>query len=165
MHFFIRGGRLSLRVIAVNAAIAALYFVLSFFLQPLTFGAFQFRIAEFMTVLPLFSWTNVIGLTVGCLLTNVFSPFGVADMIIGTAATLISGILTYLFRKLPPVGAAFPVLVNAVMIPVVIFLAEGAAAYFTVLLSILVSQAVIVYAIGIPFYYATRTRLGKFFAA
>ncbi|MDR3263777.1 MAG: QueT transporter family protein [Clostridiales bacterium] len=156
MQIFSKIPRLTTRQIAVNAVIAALYFVLSYFLQPFTFGIVQLRVAEFMTILPLFSWTNIIGLTIGCLITNLFSPFGVADVIIGTAATLIAGCLTYRFRKNQFVGAAFPVLINALLLPLMWLILGFDAAFFINVLSIFISQAVIVYGIGIPVYYIIR---------
>lgn len=152
--------RLTTKHLAFNAVIAALYFVLSYYLQPLSFGAIQFRVAEAMTILPLFNPYNIIGLTVGCLVTNLLSPFGAADIVVGTLATLIAGCLTYACRKRPLVGAAFPVLVNAILLPFVWALSGAPEAYIVNFSTVLVSQAVIVYCLGIPLYHALkRTKL------
>ena len=72
-----------------GAMIAALYVALTYFsrLLGLADGAVQFRLSELLTVLPAFTPAAVSGLTIGCLIANLGSPYGIADIISGTVAT------------------------------------------------------------------------------
>ena len=52
--------------VAQGAVIAALYVVLTLVFAPISFGAMQVRIAEALTILPLFTPAAIPGLFVGC---------------------------------------------------------------------------------------------------
>ena len=60
---------------------------------PLSYEFSQFRISEFMNLLVFFNPTYTIGLTLGCLIANLASLYGVYDIVFGTLATLISCLL------------------------------------------------------------------------
>lgn len=81
------------------AMIGAIYAVLTIFLAPLSYGPVQCRISEALTILPFFSFFPVWGLTAGCLVANLLSPFGVFDIVLGTLATFIAAFITYLIGK------------------------------------------------------------------
>ena len=55
-----------------SALIAAIYFALATVLQPVSFGPVQFRLSEALVLLPLFMPESIIGVTVGCFLSNFF---------------------------------------------------------------------------------------------
>lgn len=76
--------------IARTAIIAALYAVVTLALAPISYGAVQFRISEIMVLLAFFDPFYIGGLTLGCLLSNMLGPNGIADVIFGTIATFIS---------------------------------------------------------------------------
>lgn len=142
--------------LAKTAIIAGLYFVLTYCLQPISYGAIQFRVAEAMTLLPLICPQAVVGLTLGCLLSNVFSTFGWADMVFGTLATFIAATLTFLIgKKFKGVtfksivlGGLPPILVNAAILPLVWLFFSNDVMYFLNFSTVFVSQAVIVYLLG-----------------
>lgn len=104
-----------------SALIAGIYAALTIFTMAISFQQAQIRIAEALTILPFFSAYAISGLTIGCLISNIFSPFGLADMIFGTLATFISAVITHLIGKsnlkykkyIAPLPA---VLVNAVIV-------------------------------------------------
>lgn len=88
--------KFSVRDLCLAAMAAALYAVLGYFgdIFGLTFGPFQFRFAEALTVLPfLFPWATP-GLFVGCLIVNLLSPYGPLDIVVGSLATLIAALWT-----------------------------------------------------------------------
>ena len=97
--------------IALSALIAALYAGLAMALAPLSFGPVQFRVAEALTLLPFFVPEAVPGLFAGCLLSNLLGGFGLADVVLGSAATLAAAWLT---SRMPNVwlAAVPPVAVN-----------------------------------------------------
>ena len=109
--------------IASNAIVAALYFVLTVATSAFSYGAIQVRIAEALVLLCFFRKDYIIGVTLGCLLANLFStmPMPILDMVFGTLATLISSVAIAFMRKLF-IATIFPVLVNAFVV--------GAELYF-----------------------------------
>ena len=58
--------------LAQAGVIAALYVVLTLVFAPISFGSVQLRVAEALTILPLFTSAAVPGLFVGCLVANIF---------------------------------------------------------------------------------------------
>lgn len=151
-----------LRTITQAAVVAALYAVLTILssLLGLGFGPIQFRISEFMTILPIFTPAAIPGLTIGCFLSNLGSPLGVIDWVFGSAATLTAALLTYRlrnirFKNIPVLSAFAPVLVNALVVG-----AESAcltpggftfAVFATVGLQVGLSELIICFALGLPF--------------
>jgi uncharacterized membrane protein len=109
---------ISTRRIAKSGVIAALYVVLTISLSALSYGSIQFRIAEALMLLCLFSKDYVVALTVGCFVANIFSTVGLVDTVVGTSATLLAGICIYLLKdKLNFFTASlFPVIFNAVFV-------------------------------------------------
>ena len=110
--------KFTVRDLTFAAMVAALYAVMGYFgdILSLTFGPVQFRFAEALTVLPFLFPAAAPGLAVGCLITNLLSPYGPADVIFGTLATAIAAWLTI---KMPRwyLAALPPILVNAVILP------------------------------------------------
>ncbi len=155
--------------------IAALYVALTYVFGNLSFqGLFQIRPAEALCILPLFFPEAVPALYIGCMLSNLASPFLVYDVFIGSLATLLAALCTYAVGKFireqskkpyahigrVALGGIFPVLANAFIIPIVIvYLCGGSegfdsatAAYWTFFLSLFITEAVWIYALGAPLY-------------
>ncbi|MEG1429683.1 MAG: QueT transporter family protein, partial [Hydrogenoanaerobacterium sp.] len=63
--------KINTKNITACAVIAAVYIVLSLAFAPISFGAVQFRVSEALTLLPVFSPYTIIGVTLGCLITNI----------------------------------------------------------------------------------------------
>ncbi len=85
---------LRIREISIAGLIAALYVVLSLAFLPFSFGVYQVRIAEALTVLPFFTRAAIPGLYVGCVLANIFGGMGWLDIVIGPLLTLVAAIAT-----------------------------------------------------------------------
>ena len=108
------------------AMIGAIYVVLTILFQPFSFGQIQVRIAEALTILPVFTSAAIPGLFVGCLIGNILGGSILPDIIFGSLATLIGAIFTYLLRKqnkyltpLPPIFA------NTIIVPFILYYAYG----------------------------------------
>lgn len=138
---------------------AALYFVLTFFVPAISYGPLQFRVGEALTLLPIIFPEATIGVTIGCLLANVFSPYAWYDMVFGTLATLISALLTYLIGRLLKgkklwlkclVGGIPPIVINAITLPLIWYLTGTDLGYFVNAGMILVTQMGAVWVLGIP---------------
>ena len=101
--------------------IAALYVALTFVFAPISFGAVQVRIAEALTILPIFTPAAIPGLFVGCLIGNFLGGGIILDIIFGSIATLLGAIGTYLLRKKNPIfGTIPPIVANTLIVPFVI---------------------------------------------
>ncbi len=154
--------------------IAALYAALTYAFVPFAFGGLQIRPAEALCLLPLFFPEAIPALAVGCMLSNLTSPYVLYDLPIGSLATLIAATCTYLIGRLLKkegarivLGGVFPVLINALVLPCVILLLGGggsapsvAIAYCTLATSIAASEALWVYGLGTPLYFTVK-RLQK----
>ena len=93
--------------ITQGAVIAAIYVVLVFVFDYWSFGPIQFRVAEALTILP------------------VFTPAAVPGLFIGSLATLIGAVGTYMLRKHPWAAPLPPILANTVIVPFVLKYAYG----------------------------------------
>lgn len=108
------------------AMIAAIYVVLTFVFQPFSFGEIQVRIAEALTILPVFTPAAIPGLFVGCLIGNITGGGVLPDIILGSLATLIGAIFTYLLRNQSKYLAPLPPIIsNTVIVPFVLRYAYG----------------------------------------
>ena len=108
------------------AMIAAIYVVLTFVFAPISFGEVQIRIAEMLTVLPIFTPAAIPGLFVGRIIGNIAGGALLPDIIFGSIATLIGAVGTYMLKKLPKLIAVLPPIVaNMVIVPFVLIYAYG----------------------------------------
>ncbi len=107
---------------AQSAMIAAIYVVLTVLFAPISFGQIQFRIAESLTILPAFTPAAIPGLFIGCLIGNILGGAILPDIIVGSIATLLGAIFTFLLRNhskwLAPLP---PILSNTLLIPFVLY--------------------------------------------
>jgi uncharacterized membrane protein len=130
--------------------IAAIYVALTFVMYEWSYTLIQFRVAEALTVLPFFIPAAVPGLFVGVLLANIISPYGLPDMIVGSAATLIAAILTLKCRKwwLAPLP---PIVINGLLIGALLYFYAGLAeAYWIAALHVTIGQTVVLAVLGVP---------------
>lgn len=82
-----------------TAVIAAIYTVLTVILAPISYGPVQFRISEILVLLAVIDPFYIVGLTVGCLIANIFGGYGLMDIVFGTVATFLSVTGIYLTGK------------------------------------------------------------------
>ena len=100
--------KLSVHRLTACGIVACLYAVLTISTAALSYGPVQFRLAEALCVLPFFAPWMVWGVTLGCLLANLFSTVSALDVIVGTLATLLAAVLSSrckraLLAPLPPI--------------------------------------------------------------
>ena len=142
--------------LTLAAVVAAVYFVLCYFgnIFQLTFGPVQVRLGEALTVLPFLFPATAPGVAMGCLLTNVLSPYGPIDMVVGTLATAVAAWLT---MKTPRwyLAALPPIVMNALLLPPMWAWAEAGAvngafwaSYWFNLWTFVAGEAVACYVLG-----------------
>lgn len=168
----------SLRQLVFTAMIAAIYTVLCLAFAPLGFGPVQARVAEALTILPVFSPVGVWGITLGCAVSNLVGAMtgmnilGYMDILFGTLATFLAALLTRKWRHIkisgvPVLSALPPVVFNAVIIGAELAYMSGPREIF---LKLFLSNAAQVGAgqiascmlIGLPLaYFFEKTKAAK----
>jgi len=143
------------RDLSYAGIIAALYAVLTIVLAPISYGVYQVRIAEALTVLPFVIPIAPYGLFAGCLVANIYGGNGIQDIIFGSLLTLLAGILTRETVRIRPrqlavlIAPAPAVFVNA--FGVAAYLAEiFRMPYLSVVMMIGVGQLAACYILGLP---------------
>jgi len=148
--------------LATNAVIAAAYAALTIVLAPISYGAIQFRVSEIFTVLPFLMPGTVVGVTLGCVLANLYTG-SILDIVFGSLATLLAGLMTAWFGKKGNtvknrlLGCLMPVLFNAVIVGAVLtwgyqiqeFSSPLASCAFNAL-TVGLGEAGVLYLIGYP---------------
>ncbi len=84
--------------IAISAAVGAAYAALTLALAPISYGAVQCRVSEVLCILPYFLPMTAWGLYVGCFLANLITG-NIFDILFGSLATLLAGLLTARFGR------------------------------------------------------------------
>ena len=155
--------KLSTKTLCRAGIIAALYFAVTACFGSLAYGPLQIRPAEALTILPLFFPEAIPGLFIGCMLSNLFSGYGLPDIVFGSLITLLASVATYFSGKFIKntaakivVGGAFPVFLNAFGVPLIILLTGGIDGGFTAYLicvaEFLLTQTIWIYGLGTPLY-------------
>ena len=85
--------KLTTRQIALNGVVAGLYAAITILTASFAYGNIQFRIADSLCVLVVLEPSLTVGLTLGCLISNIFSTVSALDIVIGTAGTLLGCLL------------------------------------------------------------------------
>jgi uncharacterized membrane protein len=156
------------RYVATAGLIAALYALLSVVFLPISFGIYQVRIAEALTVLPFLTPAAIPGLYVGCLLANIIGGMGWLDILVGPLITLTAALAT---RWIALTFRQSNVAVALAPLPPVVFNAFGVAAYLAPLIGvsfwfavqmIAIGQIGACYLFGVPLLLLLRRRKSLF---
>ena len=145
--------KLTTRQIALNGVVAGLYAAITILTASFAYGNIQFRIADALCVLVVLEPSLTVGLTLGCLISNIFSTVSALDIVIGTAGTLLGCLLAARVKKdwlVPvPVILANAVLVGAMLAYVLTpdALVQG---FFINGGEVLLGEAVVLYLLGVP---------------
>ena len=162
-----------IRLMTHGALIAALYVVLTY-LQNLIFPdsasmAIQFRAAEALCVLALFTRAAIPGLTIGCLLFNIsYAGALPLDFLIGTLATLLATSAMRLTRHItikgfPAFALLMPAIFNALLVGWELAHYIGGGFWINGL-CVFIGEAVVLLTLGSALFYAIRSRrLERFF--
>ncbi|MBQ1341322.1 MAG: QueT transporter family protein, partial [Erysipelotrichaceae bacterium] len=105
---------------AQSALIAALYATLTIIFAPISFGPVQVRIAEALTILPMFTSAAIPGLFIGCIIANLFGGAIIWDVIFGSLATLIGAVGGYRLRNNRWLGPVPTIIANGIIVPFVL---------------------------------------------
>jgi len=148
--------------IVMTSIVASLYASLTVVLGSLGYSWIQIRLSESLTPLPfLFGLPAVAGLTLGCIIANMFSPVGLPDIVFGPLLTLLAALLSWkVSGGKKTIACLYPVLINAVGVSVYV------ASFYNVpyalsLLSIAFGEFVATGLIGYPLLGALERIIHK----
>ena len=153
--------RFNTKKLAVVTVFAALYAVGVVFLAPISFGIVQVRVADAMLPLAMiFGLPGALGLSLGCLVSNVFGGLGIVDIVGGASANLVACTLAwYIGRK----GRGAQRFLGTVAITAVVALIVGGYLSWLLqvpleisLLGVLIGEMIAVNLIGFPIEEAIR---------
>ncbi len=147
--------------------IAGLYAVTSLITAPIASGAVQVRLSEALCMLALILPEAIPALFVGCALSNLITGCAPLDIALGSVVTLVASVMTFLVGKGIKnnavkifIGGLFPVMLNALILPLIWSLCYGAGEYVYILqaLLLLIGQALSVYGIGVPLLMGVKNK-------
>jgi uncharacterized membrane protein len=145
-----------------NAMIAAIYVVLLYVFQFLSFELIQFRIAELLLVLILFNSKSFYGITIGTLVGNLlFSPYGFVDAVVGTIATIITLLFMILLKKKLILALLMPGIVNGIIIGLMLVYLSDITTFSAFVMTfgwIFLGQTVVLVVLGYPFYQLLKEK-------
>ena len=152
--------KITTRQIALNGVVAGLYVAITILTASFAYGNIQFRVADAMCLLVCIEPSLTVGLTLGCLISNLFSTVSALDIIIGTAGTLLGCLLTVHIKKtwlLPiPTILSNAVLVGAMLSWVLMPAAEFWKGFFVMGAEVAAGEIVVLYALGVPLVLAMK---------
>ena len=151
--------KLNTKQIALNGIVAGLYAAITILTASFAYGDIQFRIADAMCLLVALEPSLTVGLTLGCVIANIFSTVSVLDIVVGSAATLIGCLLTARMRKtwaLPiPTILANAVLVGAML--AFVYTPEAFWSGFALMgAQVAAGELAVLYLLGIPLYLSFK---------
>lgn len=125
--------------------------------------AIQFRAAEALCVLALFTPAAIPGLSIGCLLFNLVYAYALPlDPIIGTAATWLCCTAMYALRKItikgyPLLAFLMPALFNAILVgwELTVYIGGG---FLLNALYVAIGEAAVLMTLGSVLFYAIKAR-------
>lgn len=142
--------KLSTKKITTIGITAALYAALTVGLAPISYGAVQLRLSEVMTLLAFIDPIFIPGLILGNFIANLFSPFGLPDVIFGTAATAIAVFMMSRSRSML-LCTLWPALVNGLIIGLELTL-FASAPFIATSLYVALGEFITVTLIGYPIF-------------
>lgn len=133
-----------------TAMVAAVYGALTFFIAPISYGAIQFRLTEILVLLAFIDFGYVPGLVLGCVIANLFSPLGIADVVFGSVATLIAVIMVGKTKNLL-LSTIWPSLVNGLIIALELYFISKLP-FLLSFAEVAIGEFVVVTCIGYPIF-------------
>jgi uncharacterized membrane protein len=159
--------RKNIRHMTHAAIIAALYVALTllqnFLLPGSTSMAIQFRAAEALCVLALFTPAAIDGLVIGCLLFNLtYAGALPLDPVLGTAATLGATLTMWLYRGItvkgyPLLSLMMPALWNALLVGLELTIYIGGSFWINALY-VAIGEGAVLLTLGTVLFYTLKTR-------
>lgn len=147
----------------IGALYTALCYLQNFLIPGSASWAIQFRAAEALCVLALFTPAAIPGLTVGCVLFNLsFAGALPLDVPVGGLATLLAAAGMYSLRKItlkgyPLLAMLLPAVCNALLVGWELSVYIGGGFWLNALY-VAIGEVAVLLTLGTALFYALRTR-------
>ena len=149
--------KFDVKKLAIMGVVAAIYVVLTLMLGSLAYMGVQFRISEALMLLCFYKKEYCYALSVGCFISNMFSPMAI-DMLIGTAATVIAAVVMYLIGKSAKernrlffmiLASLAPVIANGIIVGIELYVLYGGIPLGLYMVQVAIGELVCVTLLGV----------------
>lgn len=148
--------------IALTSIIAAAYGAGTIAIAPIGFGPVQARVTD--ALIPIsyhkrIGKAGILGVTLGCIIANMISPYGLPDLVIGTLANLLASSFSYLCRHITGykgklMATSIPAIIIAVFVAGILLSAIYGAPFAATMAAVTAGELVSCVAIGLPLLMA-----------
>lgn len=128
--------------------VATIYIVLTLVFSDISYGPIQARPSELLNFLAFIDPLYIIGLTLGCAISNFYS-FGLIDVIVGSFATLLSTYLMYKSKNM--FTASLWPIINCVFVAAELYFLFAQPFWFN-LITIAIGEFLIMTIVGYPLF-------------
>lgn len=142
--------KLNSKKMAMIGATAAIYAVLTVAMAPISYGAVQLRLSEVMTLLAFVDPVFIPGLVLGNFIANLFSPFGLPDVVFGTLATFIAVFMMSKMKSML-IASFWPTIANGLIIGLELAIFTGAP-FLSTALYVALGEFLVVTVLGYPVF-------------
>jgi len=142
--------KLNSKKMAMIGATAAIYAVLTVAMAPISYGAVQLRLSEVMTLLAFVDPVFIPGLVLGNFIANLFSPFGLPDVVFGTLATFIAVFMMSKMKSML-IASFWPTIANGLIIGLELAIFTGAP-FVSTALYVALGEFLVVTVLGYPVF-------------
>ena len=142
--------KLNSKKMAMIGATAAIYAVLKVAMAPISYGAVQLRLSEVMTLLAFVDPVFIPGLVLGNFIANLFSPFGLPDVVFGTLATFIAVFMMSKMKSML-IASFWPTIANGLIIGLELAIFTGAP-FVSTALYVALGEFLVVTVLGYPVF-------------
>lgn len=140
------------KLIVRQSIIAAIYAILTYAGWGVSYGPIQFRFSEILNWLAFFDPKNIIGLTLGCFLSNLASPLGIMDLIFGSLHTFL-GVLFMAKSTSKWIAMCWHSIFSFIIaLELLLISAINAELFLETYLGIAASELIVVGLLGIPVF-------------
>ncbi len=149
--------KFTVRDLTVQVMIATIYVALVLAFHWVSYGDYQFRVAEILLILVFFNPKHAIGLILGTFVANLFSPFGILDSLVGTLATILAIIPMIFLKKRWYLAIIIPAITNGILVSMLNSIVGGSwIGYWQFALTVFIGELAVMLLLGIPFHLFTN---------
>jgi len=148
--------------IVLTSLIAAAYGAGTIAIAPIGFGPVQVRVTD--ALIPVsyhkrIGKAGILGVSLGCVIANMISPYGLPDLVIGTLANLLASSFSYMCRHIAGykgklLATLIPALIISVFVAGVLLSVIYGAPFMATMATVTAGELVSCVAIGLPLLIA-----------
>lgn len=142
--------KINIKMLTKLSVVSALYVALTIALEPLSYGAIQFRISEALMLLVIYNPLYSLSMIIGCLVANFASGLGMWDVLFGTLATVIACIPMSKIKNVY-ISSIIPAVVNGIVVGLELYFLWDIPLYLGIT-EVFLGEFVVCSLVGIPLF-------------